>query len=261
MHIAENEIHIWYSFDAEIQDEELLSLYHSTLAPNEAEQQRKFYFAADRHRYLITRALLRSTLSQYAPTIPAQEWYFQENEYGKPFIANESLPEPLHFNISHSKNAVVLAIARIEELGIDVEFMPRPTNFSDIAQNFFSPVEAEHLLSLPEDRQKRRFYDIWTLKEAYIKACGMGLSIPLDHFSFSFSSLEEITVGFVPERGDTPELWNFWQWMPSPEHLSSLAVKSRFAQKDIEISIFESTPFAQILPSKCPISQGHLFSG
>ena len=259
MELAENQIHVWYSFDAEIKDKELLFLYHDTLSEKEAEQQEKFYFAADRHRYLITRVLLRTVLSHYIPAIAIKQWYFQENEYGKPFIAEELLQEPLFFNVSHCKNMVVLAVARMQILGIDVEFMPRPTNFSDIARNFFSPLEAEHLLSLPEEQQNRRFYDIWTLKEAYIKACGMGLSIPLNHFSFSFASNGEISISFVPERQDSPYEWKFWQWMPSVEHISSLGVKSVLELEEIEVSMFESIPFSKVIPSQCGIVPGHVY--
>lgn len=260
MIILPNEIHLWYASDDEIHDPRLLSRYFDLLSNEESAQQKRFHFDKHRHQYLITRAMVRSVLSLYANEISPENWEFTKNEYGKPSISNKSLRIPLRFNISHTDKLVILAIKLDQEVGVDVEYLPRVRNMVDIASHFFSISETKDLHGLPIEKQANRIFDLWTLKEAYVKACGMGLSIPLDHFSYSFSQQGKISIDFEAERNDHPEYWQFWQVHPNNTHKISMAVKSDKLNTDYTVSMRNIVPLSKIIDVNYPITHGSVSS-
>jgi 4'-phosphopantetheinyl transferase len=260
MIISVDEIHIWYVYDEDIVDSHLLSQYHNILNREEQLQQKRFYFKKHRHQYLITRAMVRSVLSLYVNEITPEKWEFKKNDYGKPFINNSSLEIPLCFNISHSDKLVVMAVTLDQEIGVDVEYLPRRGKNLEIATSFFSPIEVKQLLELSPEKQKNRFFDLWTLKEAYIKACGMGLSIPLDHFSFSFSEHGKIKIDFKPERNDQSSYWQFWQIHPNNTHKVAMAVKGDKIDNPYSISMRKLAPFSDIIEENYPIAHGSIIT-
>lgn len=225
MKIAENEIHIWFTYDEEINPDFALTNYVQFLNHQELEQWQKLYFDKYKHQYLVTRMLVRDVLSRYLQGIPAEKIEFITNDYKKPYILPEQLAIPLRFNISHSEKMIVLAVSVGVEIGIDVEYLNRKNIFFEIAERFFAENEYQHFKALSGEHQKQRFFSLWTLKEAYIKACGKGLYIPLDEFWFSFPSVDIIDIDFSTSRNDDPVNWQFWQIQPGKQHLVSLAVK------------------------------------
>ena len=246
MIISSQEIHLWYAYDEQICDSQLLSQYFNLLNPEEYSQQKRFYFEKHRHQYLITRTMLRTVLSFYAKEIAPEDWQFTKNDYGKPSIRNSSVTLPIRFNISHTEGLVVLAITLDHEVGVDVEHLLRSGKTVEIADNYFSPIEVNYLRELPPEKQRDRFFDFWTLKEAYIKACGMGLSIPLNQFSFSFSVQGEIAVSFDPARDDQPENWKFWQIRPDDNYIVSLAIKEIECPKPYSLLMRKIIPSSTI---------------
>lgn len=254
MKIATNEVHLWYARDEEITDNDLLTEYCNLLSEEERIQQQRFYFQRHRHQYLVTRALVRYVLSLYVDAISPDRWIFGKNEYNKPYIKNNSLQLPLNFNLSHTEKMIVLAVALENNIGVDVEFMLRRTAHLDIAERYFSKSEFQELRTLPIEQQKERFFDLWTLKEAYIKACGMGLAIPLDHFSYSFPGAGEVQILFDPNRDDHPRYWGFWQIKPNKTHVASLAVQSTNAASQHYISMREIVPLKSIKKVDYPIA-------
>jgi 4'-phosphopantetheinyl transferase len=219
------EIHVWLAFYDEITDERLLSDYRDLLNPQEKEQQSRFYFARDRLRYLVTRALVRTVLSRYAPIDP-KEWVFCTNAYGCPEIANAQAREAfLSFNISHTNSLIVLGVTKHRALGVDVEnFQAREVSM-DIADRFFAPVEVKALSGVPPHQQQYRFFEYWTFKESYIKARGMGLSLPLDKFSFHYPHDQAVEIAIDPELADDAARWQFWQFRPRSEYLVAICAE------------------------------------
>jgi len=260
--ITENQIDLWFCYDETITEPALLRCYHELLNPEEKKQQARFHFAKHRHQYLITRAMVRSVLSLYESHIAPQDWRFVKNEYGRPSIDNASLNLPLSFNLSHCEQLVVMAVSLVEEVGVDVEYLPRLGNPLEIADHFFSKSELDQLYQLSEGERTNRFFDLWTLKEAYIKACGMGLSIPLDHFSYCFDEQQQIDITFVDQRNDVSELWNFWQVKPAISQKTSLALKTSVPMQvdDISINMHEIIPQENIEKVFYPISKGQLIT-
>ena len=129
---------------------------------------------------------------------------------------------PWHFNLSHTDGLVALAIAR-RPIGVDVEWVTRPGRTVELADRYFAVAEVAGLRALPEAAQRDRFFELWTLKEAYIKARGLGLAIPLA--SFAFELADDITVALAPEANDAPDArWRFALWDVGGEHRLALAV-------------------------------------
>jgi len=218
-------IDVWLAFYDEVADERLLSAMDDLLSSAERAQQRRFHFADDRKRYLVTRALVRSVLSRYAPVAPT-DWTFRENAYGRPAIGHDHEEAAgLQFNISHARGLIALAVGRHRELGIDVENLVHRPVSTEIADRFFSPAEAAELASVPAERRQDRFFEYWTLKESYIKARAMGLSLPLDKFSFLLKQPRGIRMQIDASLHDDPQRWSFFQYRPTRDHLLALCIE------------------------------------
>jgi 4'-phosphopantetheinyl transferase len=209
--LSRQDVHLYFSWPEEISDPALLSRYESLLSADERERMSRFHFARNRHQYLITRALIRASLSTYYPLDPGA-WQFSQNRYGKPEISHPDVSLPIRFNLSHTHGLTVCAIAHHCDIGVDVEDSQRSTHagFRSLG-SYFSSQEIDDLAKVPEDQQRQRFFDYWTLKESYIKARGLGLAIPLDKFSFLFEANQLKGFSVHPDLQDDADCWQFWR--------------------------------------------------
>jgi 4'-phosphopantetheinyl transferase len=176
----ENEIHVWHA--ALDREEKVLRRLEATLSPEEKARADRFHFANDRNRFIVARGLLRELLGKYLAQAPAG-LEFSYGEHGKPTLSGRNASSGLCFNLSHSAGLAVYAIARERNLGIDVEHVRPESAGEDIAKRYFSAREVSDLRTLPPEARVEGFFHCWTRKEAYLKATGMGLQIPLDSFS------------------------------------------------------------------------------
>src|SRR6185503_2215825 len=151
---------------------------------------------------------------------------------------------PLRFNLSNTEGLIACLVADDREIGVDVEDLERRGETVAIADRFFSPLEVAALRAVPEERQRARFFDYWTLKEAYIKARGMGLAIPLDHFSFVIEPGAPIGIAFDPRLPDDPSTWQFAQLRPTARHVISVAVR-RAGEPDLRLVVRRTIPLLQ----------------
>jgi 4'-phosphopantetheinyl transferase len=151
------------------------------LAPEELERATRFHFERDRNRFIVARARLREILSSDLNQAPEKIEFFY-NAFGKPALRDS----PIRFNVSHSAAFAAYAIAQDRQTGIDIEQIRADFAEEHIAESFFSPREVEMLRALPLESQTEAFFHCWTRKEAYVKARGAGLSIPLDSFDVEF---------------------------------------------------------------------------
>lgn len=221
--LAPDEVHVWLTTPEEIADEALLAAYAAWMNPEEAGRQARFLFARHRHQFLVARALVRTTLSRYADLPPAA-WRFVANGYGRPDVDPAHGLGDLRFNLSHTDGLVAVAVAR-GEVGVDVEDTWRRSHTDQIAEHFFAAGEVAGLRALPGERQHGRFFDLWTLKEAYIKARGMGLAISLQRFAYDLDTGPAIALTIDPSLGDTPDGWQFYLDAPTDRHRLALAVR------------------------------------
>jgi 4'-phosphopantetheinyl transferase len=224
---SEQRIDVWLAHYQEISDTALHAEYRALMTDEERAQEVRFYFPDDQRRYLVTRALVRTVLSRYLDIDPA-DWRFENNKYGRPAIANLSPQEcGLRFNISHTKGLIALGVTQWRELGVDVENVVTRSVSLDIADRFFAPAEVAALAQVPPQRQQDRFFEYWTFKESYIKARGMGLSIPLGQFSFHYPHERAVRISIDPELGDDANRWSFWQYRPTSAHLLAVCAERR----------------------------------
>ncbi len=239
--LEENEIHLWITSPNNITSSDLLSKYYDILTEEEIIRQKKFYFAKHQHQYLVTRAMVKTALSYYENKHPA-DWEFSKNKYGRPEIANSDVKKKLRFNLSHTDDLIICGITLEKDIGVDVENVSRNGQTIEIADRFFSRNEVNDLLTLPIHQQRNRFFDYWVLKESYIKACGMGLSIPLNQFSFKLRKNSPISISFEPERNDFPLAWKFWLFNYFNSHKIALAIRSHPSTQN-RVLFYSFVPF------------------
>ncbi len=183
------------------------------LSPDEQERASRFKFDEHRDRFILARGALRTLIGSYLGEDP-QKVRFVVGEKGKPALADATVG--LQFNLSHSADRAVYAFALNCEVGVDIE-KPRPVpEMMRIANRFFSPQEAAELESEPEPARQDAFFRCWTRKEAYIKAVGGGMSIPLDGFRVTLKSGEE-------PRIETEGQWNLHHLNAGEEFIGALA--------------------------------------
>ena len=250
MALASGEAHVWYAWTERCCAPARLAWYRSLLSDDERVRLERFAFEHLKHEYLLTRALCRLTLSRYAEVSPAA-WRFRANEFGRPQIVGSEASLPLRFNLSNARTLVACVVARDIEVGVDVEEIDRGGELVDIADRHFSEFELRALRALPSSRQNRRFFELWTLKESYIKARSLGLSIPLDQFSFTLDPVSEvekqlpIRISFSPSLGDNAKDWQFQLFAPSERHLMAVSLR-RGDGPDLRVRVMETIPGAGI---------------
>jgi 4'-phosphopantetheinyl transferase len=205
--LARREIHVWCASLAT--DEATLQRLESTLADQERERARRFIFERDRDRYIAARGILRELLGKYLRCAP-QSIEFAYGPYGKPSVVSAASRRAICFNLSHSHGLAVVAIGYEREVGIDIELIRAEFASEAIAKRYFSAKEIDELSRLPAESRTEGFFLCWTRKEAYIKAKGDGLQIPLDSFDVSLSPGRPATLSSV----DEPR-WGIESFVPS----------------------------------------------
>jgi len=210
-----DEIHVWHA--ALDRDENVIAQLETTLSLEENARADRFHFANDKNRFVVARGLLRELLGRYLHQAPAS-LEFSYGQHGKPSLSGGNVSSGLCFNLSHSSGLVVYAIARERNLGIDVEHVRAEFAGEDIARRYFSVREVSDLRTLPPEAKVEGFFHCWTRKEAYLKATGMGLQIPLD--SFSVSLLPENPVLFL---GGVEACWHLAAYHPAGGYVAAVA--------------------------------------
>ena len=212
LNLTTTHIELWCARCDELRTPELLERYAALLNREEREQHQRFQFAKDRDLYLITRAMQRVVLSRYVD-LPPEQWQFTKNKYGRPEIARHYQDgNPISFNLSHSESLIVMGVAHNAGIGVDTEFIEHDPAALQLANTVFSDKETAALANLPGAELMQRFYQYWTLKEAYIKARGMGLALPLDKMVFDFIDPEKLVLRLDPTLIDQSSRWHCWQF-------------------------------------------------
>ncbi len=202
------ESHVWLAQPPKIHDPELLARYRAILDKEEIARLERLRSPVLQQLFLVSHALVRTTLSYYRDVDP-KDWRFEEGEEGKPMIASPRGDGRLCFNLSHTAGLSACVIALDHDCGVDIERVGRVKDLLAVAKRVFSGVERADLEARSGADQQGRFSDYWTLKEAYIKATGLGFKTPLRKISFRLDGSEAISVGFDPGYDDDPARWLF----------------------------------------------------
>jgi 4'-phosphopantetheinyl transferase len=219
--LSAQEVHIWHAGLDDHAPERLLPL----LTEDEVSRADRFHFARDRNHYIVARGLLRKLLAGYLGA-DAAELRFAYAEKGKPALEG-SQRSLLSFNLAHSHGRAIYAFSRSRELGVDLEFMREDFAGDKIAERFFSPVETVALQALPPELRQQAFFDCWTRKEAYIKARGDGLSMPLDEFDVSLAPGEAAALLRNHKEPAEVRRWTMRTITVAPGYVAALVVEGQ----------------------------------
>jgi len=198
------DVHLWLARPDGIADPGLLTAYRDLLSPAERERLDAIRLGPRRREQLLTRALVRTVLSRYGAARPS-EWRFAPGPHGRPEL---DPPAAIRFNLSNSPGLVGCAVAR-GAVGLDLEPAARAGRILRLAARVFSLGERRALGALPEGERADRALSLWTLKEAYLKARGLGISVPLGEITFSLDAPAGIGLSLGPGLGDDPRRWHF----------------------------------------------------
>ena len=213
--LANDEVQTW-RVPLDVPPETSARLYE-TLSGDERRRSARFRFEGDRRRFIVAHGALREILGRYLGARPNQ-LRFVNNAFGKPALSPE-FGKRLEFNLSHSADLALVAVAADAKVGVDVECVRPQPDCAQIARHFFAPAEVHQLEKLPVHLQVHAFFDCWTKKEAYVKACGEGLGMPLTSFSVPLTTdhgASAITVA--------PRRWSLYTLRPGPGYIGALAI-------------------------------------
>lgn len=228
MELQPHQVDVWrVRLDLPMKELERLGTFLST---EEMQRAGRFYFPMDRDRFIAAHGCLRDVLARYLHCQPDQ-LTFSVNRYGKPALRNYEL----EFNLSHSGNFALIAIARGRRVGIDVEHIRQGISLQDIARQNFSKSEFAELQALPLEQWEAAFFACWTRKEAYIKAQGLGLSLPLENFDVSLHPNEPATLRSTRPNHEEAARWALLPLEVDSFYVAAVAVEG----KDLEFRLWD----------------------
>ena len=216
-------MYLWFTFLEDIQDQKLLAEYRSLLPATELQRLERYRFDKHRKQYLVGRALIRTILSRCTALAPSKIDITREDN-GRPYLLKSGKDSPPQFNLSYTDGLVAVAVTLESRVGIDVENTSRETDCLEIAERYFSPDEYKELVQLPVPLLKQRFFEFWTLKEAYLKARGLGLNAPLAEASFAIGNNDSVTMNPTPMTMADDGDWHLRMLKPGPEHTAAFCV-------------------------------------
>jgi 4'-phosphopantetheinyl transferase len=213
--LQQDEIHIWLAWlDVEPQERTRLSSY---LNRDEISRAERFVFPRDRDHFIVARGRLRELVGKYV-RCPPDSVQFKTGPYGKPSLLDDR--DPLRFNLSHSHGLALYGFCMGRELGIDTEKFRPGFAGEGIAERYFSAAEQRELAEVPKELRDTSFFLCWTRKEAYIKAHGDGLQIPLNSFDVSLKPDEPATL-----RSADSSRWSMRSFTPAPEFAAAIVAE------------------------------------
>jgi 4'-phosphopantetheinyl transferase len=217
--LAAGEVHVWLvrADDAAL----CLACCENLLSAAERERAARFKFEKDRRLYTAAHAALRSLLAGYLNVAPA-DLEFESGRHGKPRLAPAFTKDRLEFNLSHSHEVALIAVTREKEIGVDVERVREDFAFVEVAERYFTAGELSAIRALPQDLQRRAFYQCWTSKEAFLKAKGVGLSGELDEVEIVLPG-----AGPVQVKSRLPQ-WSLRELNPRAGYVGAVVLEGNF---------------------------------
>jgi 4'-phosphopantetheinyl transferase len=233
--LSADEVHLWHT----TLNDQLTESLKIVLSEDEISRANRFHFAKDRSHYIVARGLLRRLLAGYLG-VRSAELQFLYAEKGKPYL-KEIQQRSINFNLAHSHGMAIYAFSQGRELGVDLEFIRDDLADEKIAERFFSPHEIKALRTVPAELRKQAFFNCWTRKEAYIKARGEGLSLPLDAFDVSLAPGEPAALLKNHKNAKEVSRWSMQSIPVAPGYVSALVVEGQ----DWRLKSFGFDPVAE----------------
>lgn len=215
--LSGKEVHIWrVSLDRPLDSLQRLALI---LSPDEQQRAARFRFERDRHRFIVGRGTLRTILAKYLTTEPEQI-QFRYSRSGKPSLDDSLAKSGLVFNLSHSQDLMLCAIAQNIQLGIDLEYLRSVSDLENLTKRFFSEKEYLAIQALPVEQRLESFFHHWTCKEALLKAIGEGL-VDLSKVELAIANGNAQLTRW---DGETRlHKWQIQLFNPAPDYIAAIA--------------------------------------
>ncbi len=219
--LPSNHVHIW---KADISPSQK-TCHHceKLLSADEHARARQFKFPQHQQAFITARGILRLILSRYLNT-PPQSLIFEQGPHGKPALTFPSAPS-ISFNVSHSHHLALYAVTLENDVGIDIEYHRSTLNLPGLIQRICSTQEKSILASLSPVEQKKGFFTCWTQKEAYVKAIGKGITIPLETITVSLPRSNSIELGELGNKNQEVSMWSLSEIAVDSDYSAALAIK------------------------------------
>lgn len=216
------DVHLW-KVALEVDDNACRNLV-ALLSPRERQQAERFRFARDWRRFVVAQGMLRKVLSRYLPLDPKQ-LVFEYGAQGKPSLMPGQATQTVEFNLTHSGELALIAVAYDRRVGVDIERLSRNVEIRKLAERFFATEEAAYITALDGSLQRSAFFRCWTAKEAYLKALGVGITVPLASVEV-LDVCDKLATWIVygnPEK--SLDLWSIATFGADQDYLAALAVE------------------------------------
>jgi 4'-phosphopantetheinyl transferase len=233
--LGAGEVHVW-CVQLNISDKHLL-YFQRSLAPDESRRASRFHFERDRKRYIAKHGLLREILGNYLSIHPA-EVQFAYNPHGKPFLLNDLQAQNLNFNISSSGDLALFVFLRGRQVGVDIEKIRQNIEFEELVERFFSENERKAFQLVKPKSKLQTFFCIWARKEAYIKAQGQGLSVPISRFDVFIDPHNKAEIFVADREAMEKDCWSLRDLDPALGYAAALAVQG----KDWKLQCWRAAP-------------------
>ena len=220
--LTQDEVHVWRA--SLRPPEAVLARLEAHLSPDERARAARFRFPQHRTAFVAGRGVQREILARYTGVTPAAVAY-REGSHGKPELEGAAAGLGIRFNVSNSGDLALYALTLRREIGVDLEQLRPMPDGMDIARRFFSAPENEVFAALAEEVRDVAFFRCWTRKEAYIKAVGEGLSMPLDRFDVAFAPGEDARILCTRGNPAEAERWTMLALEPGSGYVGALAVE------------------------------------
>ncbi|HEY2251628.1 MAG TPA: 4'-phosphopantetheinyl transferase superfamily protein [Planctomycetaceae bacterium] len=219
-HLAPGVVHVWrLALDL---PEPAITGLRALLPADEEARAARYLFDKHRRRFIACRGQVRRILAAYL-NADAIEISFRHGARGKPALAAPWMDSQIQFNVSNSHELALCAVCLDRDLGVDVEYVQRPTEIDGLAERFFAPREVDTLRSLPDDQRIRAFFHCWTRKEAVLKAVGIGLGMPLNQVEVTLAPFDPADVLVFADAALTCDPWWLHSLDPAPDYIGALA--------------------------------------
>lgn len=234
MPLKEGEVHLWYGLiDYGSESAKHNDGFHQILNADERDRAARFRFARDRMLFVVSHGLLRMILSRYLNENPP-DIGFNIGQFGRPELAEAG--SGLRFNLSHSDQAVMIGVTQDADIGVDIARISSDDRLLEVADRGFARVESNWIADAKPDSRLHRFFAIWTLKEAYIKARGLGLNFPLSRFEVQPRRYGQAHLRVDPGLDPDPENWILRHARLFTNYRAAVAVKAQGATESLFVS-------------------------